>query len=193
MNAPPAKKGEIRANAWVVNLVAIPVTMVVTGVIVVVAVVLPHKIPVGNLELVWLLVGMVVLFTLHEIIHAIALKVFDDPSWKDFKFGFNWRLFVFYCHCRRPVTIRAFQKCALGPLAVLGPITLLATLVYPAIWLALLTGVHLSGCIGDVWVYARSRQFPAHFLFLDFPDKIGGEVFEPASGLAPISGLTTTV
>jgi hypothetical protein len=86
---------------------------------------------------------------------------------------------VVYCHCREPVNVKAQRYCALAPLATIGPVTILATLIYPALWLALVTSVHIAGCIGDVWIFLRMRRFAADCFYVDSPDKIGGAVFEP--------------
>lgn len=145
---------------------------------------LPHHVPVSRLEPLWCLTAVIVLFTFHELLHALAFMLFGHRSWSAFKFGWHWRQLVAYCHCRQPVTIRAFRYGALAPLATLGSLTILATLLYPAIWLAVAAATHLAGCAGDVWVFASSRQFPDNFLFSDFPDKIGGQVFQPAQDTA---------
>jgi hypothetical protein len=195
MTPPPVKVGEITASALVLNLAAIPVCILVIGAVVGGVLLLPHRIPEGRLDPVWWLCGIVVSFSVHELLHALALGFFSRLPWSAFSFGFNWRLMVAYCHCRQPVTMRAFRYCALAPLATLGSLTVLATLIYPALWLALVTGIHLSGCIGDVWLVARSRRYPEHFLILDFPNRIGGEVFEPQPAAAhdPVQAGTATL
>jgi len=171
---------QITASALALNLVAVPLTILIVGVAVAGVTLLPQSIPIGRFEIAWCLATIVPLFTLHELLHAVALVLFANPPWSAFKFGGHWRQLIVYCHCQQPVPMRAYRYCTLTPLVLLGPLTILAMLGYPAIWLALATAVHLSGCVGDVWMFLRSLRFPDYFLFLDFPDKIGGEVFQPA-------------
>ena len=178
-----AKVGEVTVNALLANLIAIFLTILLAAGAVTVAMLLPHAVPLGHLEVVWTLVGVFVVLSVHELTHALSLMVGSNVPWRAFKFGFSWRQFVLYCHCQQPMTLRAYRTCALAPLVVLGPATVVATLIYPAIWLAIVTAVHLAGCVGDVWILLRLRRFPDHFLVVDFPDRIGGAVFEPAAEL----------
>ncbi len=189
MTAPPAKIAELRARALAVNMVAVPLTILMVGVAVIGVMMLPYSIPVGRFEMVWCLAAILALLALHELLPALPLVLFADLPWSAFKFGFCWRQLVAYCHCRQPVPMRAYRYCTLAPLAVLGPLTILTMLCYPAIWLALATAVHLSGCLGDIWMFLCSLRFPDHFLFLDFPDKIGGEVLQPAVKSTPNTAL----
>jgi len=175
-----SKVAEITAKAWVMNLIASLLTIFFAGGGVLIAISLPHTIPSGEYEPVWILAGIVFLLSLHELLHACSLVFTAKLPWRAFKFGYRWKQMVFYCHCQQPVTIRSFRYSALTPLATLGSLTIAAMFVYPALWLALITGVHLAGCVGDVWVFLQSRRFADHLLYVDFPDKIGGAVFEPA-------------
>ena len=179
------KIGEITVKPVVFNLIAIVVSIALIAGAVIGTALRPHAIPDGRYDLAWILIGLVVFFSLHELIHAFALMRSAHLPWKAFRFGILWHLMAIYCHCRHPVTIRAQRVCALAPLMTLGLLSVLATLAYPAIWLAILTSTHLSGCIGDVWMFKCSRRFSEDCLYVDFKDKFGGEVFEP-----PIAGAS---
>jgi hypothetical protein len=173
------KVAEITVKPLILNLAMVPISILIVGGTVTSAMLMPHRIPDGKYDLIWISVGIVILFSLHELVHAFALMYSAKLPWKAFKFGCLWRFLAIYCHCRFPVTMRAQRVCTLAPLITLGLPTLLATIIYPSLWLALVTGVHLSGCAGDIWMYLCSRRFSKHYLYLDFNDKIGGEVFEP--------------
>jgi len=179
------KAGEVAPNAIGVNLVAIFLTVLLIVVAVITTGWLPHAVPVGRLEVVWCLVGIFLLLTLHEFVHALSLVVREKMPWRSFRFGFNWRQLVLYCHCKQPMTVRAYRTYTLAPLITLGSMTILATLVYPAIWLAVATAAHLAGCSGDVWMMLSFRRFPDHFLVLDLPGRLGGEVYEPVPVATP--------
>ncbi len=174
------KVGEVTVNALAMNLAAIPVTLVFAVAMIAFIGVLPHRVPEGLLDAVLLLPALFVAFSLHELAHALGLVVCYRLPWSSFRFGFNPRLFVFCCHCQVPLRLDMFRVFALSPLVLVGSLTVLATVVYPATWLALVTGIHLAGCIGDVWILAKGLRLPKHYLLVDLPDKIGGAVHEPA-------------
>lgn len=186
-NALGPKAGEVAPNALFVNLVAASLTVLLVAAVVIPTRLLPRAVPAGRLEVLWASVGIFLTFTLHELVHALSLVVREKMPWRNFRFGFSWRQLVVYCHCNQPMSVRAYRTYALAPLMVLGSITTLATLAYPAYWLAITTAVHLAGCIGDVWMLVSFRRFPGHFLVVEFPDRIGGEVFEPAPANLPFT------
>lgn len=173
-------------NALAMNAAAIPLTLVLAVATVAFVKSLPHTVPDGHLDLLWLLPGIFVLFSLHELAHALSLVVRFHFPWRSFSFGFNPRLFIFYCHCREPMRLDMYRTFALAPLLTIGSLTVLATLAYPAVWLALLTSIHLAGCVGDVWLLSKSSRLPKHYLLVDLPDRIGGAVHEPAGDALPI-------
>ena len=179
------KVGEITVSALAMNLAAIPLTVVLAVAMVALIGLLPLRVSEGNLDLLLLLPGIFLAFSLHELAHALGLVVCYRLPWSSFRFGFNPRLFVFYCHCQVPLRLDMFRVFALSPLALIGSLTILTTLVYPATWLALVTGIHLAGCIGDVWLLAKACRLPKHHLFLDLPDEIGGAIHEPADAALP--------
>jgi hypothetical protein len=184
------KTAEIAVNALLINVAATLLTIPFLGVAVVVAAALPHAVPLSRFEVLWFIMALSGCLVAHELVHALSLVVYARMPWRIFRFGFHWRQLVFYCHCPQPVTIRTYRYCALAPLVVLGSATTLVTLIYPAIWLASTTAIHLAACIGDVWIWLKLRRFPPSFLVMDFPDRIGGAIFEPASNLSPCRDQT---
>jgi hypothetical protein len=174
------KVAEITPNALAVNIVG-SVAAVLSAVVAVGAVSsLPHRVSARGFEGVLIVAGVFVVLGLHELVHALSLMAYAKLPWRVFKFGFNWRQCLLYCHCREPVSMPAFRVFGFAPLVVIGSSTLLLTLLYPALWLAVVTALHLAGCVGDVWILLRLRRFPDDYLVLDFTDRIGCAVFRPA-------------
>jgi hypothetical protein len=173
------KIGEVRPSALAMNLAAIPLAVLCIGGLVVLARALPGYRAEGTADPWLALAGIAVLLVLHELTHAVAWKFRTRLPWAEFKFGFNPKALMFYCHCRAPMTVAAYRWGALAPLTALGSLSVLALLAYPAGWLAFTTGVHLAACIGDIWIVAGLRKFAPDALVRDHPTDAGCEVFMP--------------
>ncbi|HWN93888.1 MAG TPA: DUF3267 domain-containing protein, partial [Methylomirabilota bacterium] len=141
--------------------------------------VLPHRHPIGDRSLLWFLPGIAVAFVLHELTHAVVARRLAKLPWDAFKFGFNPRALMFYCHCRRPIHLAAYRAVILAPLLLLGPLSVFLVVLYPAAWLALTAGIHLSGCIGDVWIFTMLRKYATDVLVVDHPTEAGCDLYVP--------------
>src|SRR5678815_1770669 len=159
MESPPRHLARIYPNIWAVNLAAIPLALLCAAASLLLVLALPHRHAISELSFLWFLPGIAVAFVLHELTHAWVAMWRAKLPWSAFKFGFNPKALVFYCHCRRPIDLRAYRAVCLAPLILLGPFSLLLVLIYPAAWLSLTAGVHLSGCIGDVWIFTLLRAY----------------------------------
>jgi hypothetical protein len=121
------------------------------------------------------------LVPVHESLHAIGLMTFGKVPWRDIRFGVVWRALMPYCHCTVPITIRAYRRMALTPLVVMGLGTLGWLLLSPDDLVALLTGLTLAVCVGDVWMVLKMRGFNDPLLVRDSPSEIGCDIFPPAA------------
>lgn len=74
---------------------------------------------------------------------------------------------------------------ALFPLWITGGLSLTALLAFPTDGLAILTGVAVAGCVGDVWIVARLRGFAANLVVQDSPSEIGCDVLAPSREMNP--------
>jgi len=175
------KVGEVRPSGLLLNLAAIPLTVLCIAGMLLLAKALPGYHAQGAGDPWYILTGFAVLLVLHELIHAVAWQRRARRPWSDFKFGFNPKVLMFYCHCRAPMTVAAYRWGALAPLVVLGSLTVLALVVYPAGWLAITAGFHLAACIGDVWIVAGLRKFAPDLLVRDHPTDPGCEIFAPVA------------
>ncbi len=175
------KVGDVRPSGLLLNLAAIPLMLILVARLLWLAKALPGARPPGPTALLWVLPAILLLLTLHELTHAAAFKLLARLPWRTFKFGFNPKALVLYCHCPVPVTVAVYRWTTLAPLLVLGTLSVLALLVYPAEWLAVLAGLHLAACIGDVWIVAGLRKFAPDLLVRDHPSDPGCEVFASAA------------
>lgn len=191
-SVPGEKVGEVTPNALAVNVVGGVLAVLFAAVAVAVVLSLPHAASAHRWDGILIVLGVFVIISLHELVHALSLVLCAKMPWRAFEFGFNWRQFVAYCHCREPVPLPAFRVFGLAPLVVIGSVTLLATFFHPALWLAVVTALHLAGCAGDVWILLRLRRFPEDCLVLDLPDRIGCAVFRPGAPPSTTQGPGTT-
>lgn len=56
----------------------------------------------------------------HELLHGAAWALFGRKPWTAIAFGFQWKTFTPYAHCREPMDIRAYRLGAATPGVVLG-------------------------------------------------------------------------
>lgn len=178
MNAVLGQKiAEIRINKLAINVASVPLTLMLLGGLVTVASSLPHFQSISFPEPYWMLLVLLSLIIIHEALHASALICWSRIPWSDCKFGVMWKALMPYCHCGKPITVRAYRFYALFPLIVTGSMSLLYLFVYPSFWSAFLSAVVLAVCIGDVWVYCRMWRFEGNLLVLDARSEIGCDIF----------------
>ena len=174
------KIAEVRVSKLAVNLVAIPVVAATVTAAVLLAWSLAGKVEL-RLSDAWQYALFLVLATVvHELLHAWAMVRWGKVPPGGVKFGFQWKALMPYFHCRVPVGMAAYRTAALFPLSVTGPVSILALLAYPSLWVAAGAGVAIAACVGDVWMFAKLRRFDGRSLVVDHPSEIGCDVFAPA-------------
>jgi hypothetical protein len=128
-----------------------------------------------------LIVCLIILFPLHEVIHAIGLVIFAGVSRSNIKFGVLWYAMAPYCHCKVPIRVAAYRRMALLPLWITGGASLVALLIYPTDVLGLFAGVTIAGCVGDVWLVVKVRRFADDLWIQDSPTEIGCDVLSSSA------------
>ena len=174
---PAAKVTKVRVDKLAANIVGTLLTLVLCGMAILLAHLLPHYSPPAEWHLYAFLGSSLVLMPVHEALHAMGLIWFGGVSWRDIRFGVMWRALMPYCHCTVPITISAHRRMALLPLIVTGLVTITALLIYPTDWLGGFTGVTIGACVGDIWLVVKLRPFPGAFLVQDSPTEIGCDVY----------------
>jgi hypothetical protein len=174
------KIGDVRPNVLLMNIVGLVLALGLVFGLVAVAKLVPGYRDAGKFDLLRLGASLVLLIGLHEFIHGLAWKMVTRQPWSSFKFGFNLKAVMPYCHCRTMMSVAAYRFGALAPLLTLGPLSVIALLCYPAHWLALVAAIHLAACIGDAWIVAGLWRFKPTDLVRDHPTEAGCEVFSKA-------------
>ena len=178
---PTSKIAEVRVNKLAANIVGTLLLIVSCVAGVWLARLLPHYSAPAGWHAVALIVSVIVLFPVHEALHAVGLVRLAGVSWSHIRFGMMWRALMPYCHCMVPISVRAYRRMALLPLLVTGIVTVTALLFYPTDWLGLLTGCTVASCVGDVWMIVRLRRFSDGCLVQDSPSEIGCDVYSEIS------------
>ena len=178
---PASKVVEVRLNKFAVNLASFPVTFLCCAAGVCLARILPHYRPFAQWHVPALFGALLMLVPVHEAMHAVGLRRFAKVSWREIRFGMLWRALVPYCHCTVPIPLPAYCRMSLLPLWTTGAASLVALLIFPADWLAVLAGLAIGCCIGDVWLVAKARHFDENALVQDSTSEIGFDVLSAVS------------
>ena len=127
-----------------------------------------HANNVGLRLILFLLIGIV----LHEQIHGMCMLYFAKNGWDSVSFGFNFKAFAPYAHCKEPLTPTAYRICLIMPGLVLGDIPVLVGWFSGNI-LLLAWGILFSWvAAGDLIIFWLSRHI-VDGMIQDHPEKIG--------------------
>ena len=125
-----------------------------------------------------MLLGMAILITLHELIHGAFFKRYYSG-----KVQYRFHGFAFSASMEgRYFFKREYLIIGLAPAVILNPLLLLAVLLVPPSWKAvvyLLFIIHFSACLGDYYVAWRMRKDPVDTLVED--TGVGMTFYRPAA------------
>ncbi len=164
-----SKIAEVRVNKLAANIIGTLLTVLFCVICLSLAHALPHYKALVEWQAGALLVCLVMLLPVHELLHGVGLSLFARVSWSSIKFGVMWRAMMPYCHCTVPIPVAAYRRMALLPLWITGSASLAALLAFPTDGFAILAGVTVAACVGDVWMVAKLRGFADDLLVQDSP------------------------
>ena len=134
----------------------------------------------GTQMILWL-VGMLVLTAVHEGIHGLTWSFFAPGGFKDIEFGFMKQYLTPYCTCGTPLGKGPYIAGALMPLAVLGIVPWIVSLLCGSTLLLYLSLVMILAAGGDMLIVAellRHRSDAEEQLVCDHPTQAGCVLFE---------------
>ena len=124
-------------------------------------------------------IGYIVLIILHELFHLLGFRVFGKVPWRSMVVGVNLKLGIAYATTDKPMTNRAIQKALLLPFWTTGVVPALIGLATGnGIWLTLAAFL-IGGAAGDFAMYKELRKLPDDWLVKDDPQKPKLYLFEP--------------
>lgn len=128
-------------------------------------------------------VGYVVLIVLHELFHLLGFRVFGKVPWKRMIVGMNLKLGVAYATTDLPMTNGAIRKALLLPFWTTGVVPAIIGLVMGnGIWLGLAAFL-IGGAAGDFAMYKELKKLPDDWLVKDDPQLPKLYLFEPGRNI----------
>lgn len=140
----------------------------------------PENVSFNSVQAVVLLVGILLVFVLHELSHGIAMQAFGATP----RYGVIWKGMMFFATAPGYAFPRnQYLVISLAPLVSLSILACFGILIqvgtsnvwFWAVW-AMVNG---SGTIGDLWITSITLRYPEHAYIIDERDGI--RVFLPNS------------
>lgn len=135
----------------------------------------------GNINVLGLILGFIVLIVGHELVHAIGWKFTSGLPWGRFSFGVLWRVLAPYCHAKDPMALTPYRIGAVLPLFVTGILPWLVGLIQADATLTIVGALLISGAIGDIYVLWVLRDLSTRALVQDHPSRAGCIAYLPIS------------
>ena len=107
---------------------------------------------------------------LHEIIHGILFMVFKEVDSKNVTFGAKLESGIFYCMCKQQISKKVILTSLLGPLVLIGIITLIIAIFFDLKMLGLLSLLNISGAVGDIVMTLMFLRLPKDVKYTDLDD-----------------------
>lgn len=112
----------------------------------------------------------------HELLHAVGFWLVGGVRWRRIKFGFSWKGFAPYAHCRDPLQTSAYRISVALPGLFLGVLPGLAGVALQQPLLVMWASLMLLAAGGDAAVLWAVRQVPSTAKVLDHPSEVGCQV-----------------
>lgn len=118
---------------------------------------------------------------LHEFLHAVGWVYFGKKSFKEIKFGFQWKTITPYAHLTVPVQAWGYRMGTVLPGLILGLLPYLLGLVSGNGWLAALGLFFVFAAGGDLLALWVIRMVKNQTLVIDHPSQVGCLLLESES------------
>lgn len=124
-------------------------------------------------------IGYIVLIVVHELFHLLGFRIFAGVPWRKMIVGVNLKLGIAYATTDEWMTNAAIRKALLLPFWTTGVIPALVGLYLSnGVWI-FLGGLLIGGAAGDFAMYKELKQFPDEWLVKDDPERPRLYLHEP--------------
>lgn len=106
---------------------------------------------------------------LHELLHGLSYRIHGGKS-KNITFGVHLEKSILCCLCKQDITKRNILTSLLYPFFFIGIVTYVIGAIFKLPMLFLLSTFNLSGCIGDLVMFAFISRLPKDIMFSEFDD-----------------------
>lgn len=109
----------------------------------------------------------------HEVIHGLSAVIFGKCGGADLRFGMKLKDGLFFCHCKKPITINAYRIMLIMPFIITGLIPYIITVFFGGIMLIAVFAMLMAGAAGDiVMLCGLAKQKNGKNLVIDHPDAV---------------------
>ena len=115
---------------------------------------------------------------LHELLHGLTWLKVAELDWDDIKFGFTFRAFTPYAHCKKPIAADAYRWGILAPGFLLGFVPFIISMASGNAWLFVFGFIFTIAAGGDFLMYWLIRDIPNDRLVEDHPERVGCRVVD---------------
>ncbi|NUN68589.1 MAG: DUF3267 domain-containing protein [Bacteroidetes bacterium] len=115
----------------------------------------------------------------HELIHGLSWMLAGKLSFRQMRFGFQWKSLTPYAHCTVPLPKSAYVFGTLMPALVLGVMPFLLSLVNANGWVLIFGVLFTFAAIGDFLIVWMIRRVPWDAMVEDHPENAGCIVHTP--------------
>lgn len=116
---------------------------------------------------------------LHELIHGITWARYCRNGFHSILFGFSWKSFSPYCHCREILKINHYLAGTLMPGLVTGVLPALAGIISGNLMILILGIIFTMAAGGDFIFLWMLRNVPGTAYAEDHPEKAGCYLYLP--------------
>lgn len=135
----------------------------------------------GNVGTFNFLVIFVLSLIVHELLHGFGFWYFGKASWKDIRFGIDWKGFVPYADCKACMSARAYRMTGALPGLVLGVVPTLFGLATGIGWFTWYGAIMLGASAGDFAILWTIRALSGSDVVQRDPEKFSSLFVSPAN------------
>ncbi|SFT16817.1 DUF3267 domain-containing protein [Sphingobacterium wenxiniae] len=115
---------------------------------------------------------------LHELIHGVTWALYAKQGWKSIKFGVLWKYMAPYCHCKEPLSVRAYAIGAAMPGILMGILPGVVSWFTGSLFLLSFGIFFTVAAIGDIMIIRLILKEDKGALVQDHPSEAGYFVFK---------------
>ena len=120
-----------------------------------------------------LAVGMVAVGVMaHEGLHGLCAMLFGKAKKEDLKIGFSRKRGLFYCHCKKDVSVGAYRVMLIVPIVVTGIIPFVVCLFVGGLPLSAAFAMLTAGGMGDLAMLWNTRKETKNAMIRDHEDRM---------------------
>ena len=135
-----------------------------------------------NMNYVVLFISIFGYLVLHELLHSLAYVIYGG-KFNKIIYGIELEKGILYCLCKQNITKKNILHSLLFPLIIIGVITLIISIIFiisimfKLPLLLLLSLFNLSGCSGDLVMYAFISRLPNDIEFSELDDSTSFAIY----------------